>query len=64
MEMKKANELESVVVQRKAASARSWCEAASQLGGNRWEYGLLSDADVQKTDSFAGVLGKAYKFRD
>ncbi len=64
MEMKKANELESVVVQRKAASARSWCEAASQLGGKRWEYVLLSDADVQKTDSFAGVLGKAYKFRD
>jgi len=60
VEMKRASELEDAAVQRKAAAARSWCATASALGGKRWEYVLLSHADIQPTDSFAGVLSKAW----
>ncbi|HEX5415893.1 MAG TPA: hypothetical protein VFZ25_09515, partial [Chloroflexota bacterium] len=60
IEVKKESELTSVEVQRKADAARDWCAAASQFGDERWEYVLLSHADMQRTDSFAGVLAKAF----
>jgi hypothetical protein len=60
--MNKEAELESVQVQRKAEAARSWCKAASAIGSKPWKYILLSHTDIRPTDSFEGVLAKAYAF--
>lgn len=60
LEVKSAAELEDKNVRRKAVAALAWCAAASEHTGRRWRYRLLPHDSIQPTDSFAGVLSRAY----
>jgi|GEM_PF-4871146 len=63
IEVKRADEVDDTVVQRKAAAALAWCQVATQvgLGDRQWVYRLVPHDCIDPTDSFAGVLSKASK---
>lgn len=60
MEVKSRAELDDETVVRKAKAARNWCIAASTASGKQWKYKIIPHDSIFQTDSFDGVIGKAF----
>ncbi|HSK72676.1 MAG TPA: RNA-binding domain-containing protein, partial [Pyrinomonadaceae bacterium] len=63
VEVKSAAELKSETVKRKAKAAIAWCEAVSAINEKKWEYKIIPHDSILQTDSFDGVLSRAFVYQ-
>jgi Holliday junction resolvase len=63
IEVKSSAELMDETVKRKAKAAIAWCEAVSSIGEKKCEYKLIPHDSIAQTDSFDGVLSKAFVYK-
>lgn len=63
IEVKSSAELKSETVKRKAKAAIAWCEAVSAVNEKKWEYKIIPHDSILQTDSFDGVLSRAFVYQ-
>jgi hypothetical protein len=63
LEVKSSAELTDETVKRKAKAAIAWCEAVSAVNEKKWEYKIIPHDSISQTDSFDGVLSRAFIYQ-
>lgn len=58
-EIKRATEVDSTVVQKKAKAAIQWCERASTVSDRPWKYVILPHDAIQHNRTFASLVQSA-----
>jgi type III restriction enzyme len=56
-EIKRATDMDTAVVQKKAKAAIQWCERASAVSDRPWQYALLPHDAIEMSRTFKGLLG-------
>ena len=64
LEVKSSAELKDETVMRKAKAAMTWCKSASAVSGKTWDYKIIPHDSIYQTDSFDGILGKAFVYQE